>query len=49
MKHRILLAVLVIVIAAIVGPVLLRSYVPLLLIGFLAFLAVRYGPWRRRR
>jgi hypothetical protein len=49
MKHRILVIVLAIAITAIAWQFLLRSVMLWLLIGFLAVLAFRYGPWRRRR
>src|ERR1035438_601961 len=48
-RRRVLAAALVIVIAVAAGHVLLRSYVPWLLIGVLAILWFRYGPWHRRR
>jgi Flp pilus assembly protein TadB len=47
-RHRVVLLVLVVVITAAVGHVLARSYIPLLLIGLLAFFCLRYRPWRRR-
>jgi hypothetical protein len=49
MKHRILVIALVIVVTAIAWQFLLRSVTVWLLIGFLAVLALRYGPWRHRR
>ena len=48
-QRRVLAAALVIVIAVVAGQVLLRSYIPWLLIGVLAILWFRYGPWHRRR
>ena len=47
--HRIGFLVLVIVITAAVGQALVRSYIPWLLIGVLAFFWLRFGPWRHRR
>ena len=47
--RRVLAAALVLVIAVVAGHVLVRLYVPWLLIGVLAILWFRYGPWHRRR
>ncbi|MGE5289183.1 MAG: DUF1707 SHOCT-like domain-containing protein [Micromonosporaceae bacterium] len=48
--HRFLFLVLVVVIAAAAGETLARwSYIPWLLIGLLAFLWLRHGPWHHRR
>ncbi len=47
--RRILFLVLVIAIAAAVGQALAHSFVPWLLIGFLAFLWLLHGPWQHRR
>jgi hypothetical protein len=49
MKHRILVIALAVVIAAVAWQFVLRSVIAWLLIGFLAVLAFRYGPWRHRR
>ncbi|MGD0683953.1 MAG: DUF1707 domain-containing protein [Streptosporangiaceae bacterium] len=46
---RILFLAFVAVIAVGVGHAMAHFAVPWLLIAFLAFLAVRYGPWHRRR
>jgi hypothetical protein len=48
-QRRVLAAAIVIVIAVVAGQVLLRSSIPWLLIGVLAILWFRYGPWHRRR
>jgi hypothetical protein len=48
-RRRVLAAALVIVIAVVAGHVLLRPYIPWLLIGVLAILWFRYGAWHRRR
>ncbi len=47
--HRILFLIVVAVITAAVGETLVRSYIPWLLLGFLAFLWLRYGPRHHRR
>jgi hypothetical protein len=47
--RRVLASVLVIVIAVVAGHVLVRLYIPWLLIGVLAILWFRFGPWHRRR
>jgi Domain of unknown function (DUF1707) len=47
--RRVLASVLVIVIAVVAGHVLVRFYIPWLLIGVLAILWFRFGPWHRRR
>jgi len=47
--HRILFLVLVVVVTAAVGQTLVRSYIPWLLLGLLAFLWLRYGPRHGRR
>jgi hypothetical protein len=46
--RRFMFLVLVAVIAAIVGESLVRSYIPWLLLGILAFLWLRYGPRHHR-
>jgi hypothetical protein len=47
--RRVLATALVLVIAVVAGHVLVRLYIPGLLIGVLAILWFRYGPWHRRR
>ena len=47
--QRFLFLVLVVVLAAAVGHVLVQSVIPLLLIGFVAFLWLRRGPRQPRR
>jgi hypothetical protein len=47
--RRVLATALVLVIAVVAGHVLVRLYIPWLLIGVLAILWFRYGPWHRRR
>ena len=47
--HRVLFLALVIVITAVLGRALVRSYIPWFLIGLLAVLWLRYGPWQHRR
>jgi Domain of unknown function (DUF1707) len=47
--RRVLAAALVLVIAVVAGHVLVRLYIPWLLIGVLAILWFRVGPWHRRR
>jgi hypothetical protein len=49
MKHRILVMALVIVVTVIAWHFLLQPVMVWLLIGSLAVLAFRYGPWRHRR
>jgi Domain of unknown function (DUF1707) len=48
-QRRVLASGLVIVIAVVAGHVLVRLYIPWLLIGVLAILWFRYGRWHRRR
>jgi hypothetical protein len=48
-QRRVLASVLVIVIAVVAGHVLVRLYIPWLLIGVLAILWFRFGRWHRRR
>jgi hypothetical protein len=47
--HRVLFLVLLVVVTAAGGQALVRSYIPWFLIGLLAFLWLRHGPWRHRR
>lgn len=47
-QHRILILILIVAITATVGEALVRSYIPWLLIGLLALLWWRYGPWPHR-
>jgi hypothetical protein len=49
MKHRILVIALAIVVIALAWHFLLQPVMLWLLLGFLAVLAFRYGPWRHRR
>jgi hypothetical protein len=48
-RHRFLVLLLVVVLAAAVGHVLMRSAIPWLLIGLLAFLWLRRGPRQQHR
>jgi Domain of unknown function (DUF1707) len=47
--HRLLFLVLLVVVTAAGWQALVRSYIPWFLIGLLAFLWLRHGPWRHRR